>query len=52
MSNDSNDANGGGKLKIKTNRREKNFILNSLKKNDDLKNSTIVPKRNIENLTK
>jgi hypothetical protein len=52
ISNDSNDANGGGKLKIKTNRNEKKFIINSLKKNEDVKNSTIVPRRNVENLTK
>ena len=50
-SNDSNDTNGG-KLKIKTNRKEKVFIINSTKK-DDVKNSTIIPRRNAnENLTK
>ena len=53
-SNDSNDANSvGGKLKIKTNRKEKKFIINSLKKNDDSKNLTIIPRRNMnENLAK
>jgi len=51
-SNDSNDTNGT-KLKIKTNRKETKFIINSVKKGDDLKNSTIVPRRNAnENLTK
>lgn len=47
VSNDSNDTNGG-KLKIKTNRKEKSFIINSVKKknDEDTKNSTIVPKRN------
>ena len=51
-SNETNGTNGGGKLKIKTNRRANNFIINSTKKNDDPKNSTIVPRRNVENLTK
>jgi hypothetical protein len=51
VSNDSNDTNGQ-KLKIKTNRKEKIFIINNTKK-DDLKHSTIIPRRNAnETITK
>ena len=49
----SNDSNEGTKLKIKTNRKVSNLITNSVKKKEEeIKNSTIVPRRNDNTLAK
>ena len=51
-SNDSNEGNGP-KLKIKTNRKVSKFLIDSVKKKEEeIKNSTIVPKRNDNALAK